>query len=78
MKKIVWWILLIVACIPFCVLLQAGLDDAINGTVGWSGEHISGFSAFKETIGLMLLFMSPLYIVSIITIIISIKKIKNN
>lgn len=78
-KRIIWIILLMVGIISFVIPLIAGIYDAINGFAGicfLACDKYYGIKAFIGSIYLYSYIMWPTYIIGVILVVLSVKKLK--
>ena len=80
MRKKWWTLLLIVGMIPFIVPLVYGIYNSINGFSGlclWPCDYDYGFKAFADSIMFYSFIFWPTYIIGIVLVFLSVKKLKN-
>lgn len=78
-KKILWLILLILGIIPIAIPLVSGIYSAFAGSSGLcftQCNYVYGLEAFLDSVVLYSYLFWPTYIVGLILIIISIKKLR--
>ena len=80
MRKKWWIVLLIVGIIPLAAPLVYGIYNSINGFSGlclWTCHYDYGFKAFIGSIILYSFIFWPTYIIGIVLVFKSVKKLKS-
>ena len=80
MRKKWWVVLLIVGIIPLIVPIVYGICNSINGFSGmclWTCDYDYGFKAFVSSIILYSFIFWPTYIIGIVLVSLSLKKLKS-
>ena len=79
MNKFIWKILLIISLIPFIIVISYGIFSSINGFSGLCILNCTkeyGLIAFRDSIISLSYICWPIYIISLILIVLAIIKIK--